>query len=563
VKPIFAALFESAPDAMVLVGPDGRLVMVNRQTERLFGYRRSELIGQPVEILLPEAVAEHHRELRAAFFDHPVARSMGVGLDLIGRRADGTELPVEVSLGPLLTPKGVVVSAAIRDITGRKEAAAALAHAALHDPLTGLPNRQLLADRLEQALLRSARTGSPVAVLFIDGDRFKQINDSRGHAAGDQVLVGLAERILATVRAGDTVARFAGDEFIVLCEAPDVVDSAAGLAERIGTVLSEPFPIEGGDMFLTASIGIAVGLGGVATVDGLIRDADAAMYRAKQNGRARIEFFDEAMRNEIAGRLETQNDLRRAVERCELRLLYQPIVALSSSRIVGVEALVRWEHPQRGLLPPRAFVPLAEEAGLIVPVGGWIIDEAARACARWREHGLYMTVNLSGRQLRQPDLLEVVADAIERNGLPADALRLELTESALMEDLELHGRTISALLRLGVSFAIDNFGTGYSSLTYLRRYPVRTVKIDGSFVAGLGRNQADGAIVDGVIKLAHALGLEVVAGGTETAEQVEHLRRLGCDMAQGFVFAAPGPAKEIDALLVAGARPAAVRVGES
>jgi len=550
----FAALVESAPDAMVIVGSDGLLLLVNRQTELLFGYSREDLLGQPVEILLPEAAAARHRAHRAAYFDEPRPRPMGSGMELFARRADGSEFPVEISLGPLHTDEGTVVSAAIRDITSRREAAAALAHAALHDTLTGLPNRQLLTDRLEQALRRSARTAQPVAVLFLDLDRFKLINDSQGHAAGDDVLVTVAERVGETVRAGDTVARFGGDEFVVLCEGADLDARVAGLAERINAALCAPFVVQGGEFFLSASIGIALGTGRDATADGLLRDADAAMYRAKERGRAGVEFFDEPMRSQVAGRVELQNALHRAVERGELRLAYQPIVDLRSSRIVGVEALLRWQHPERGLLKPDAFISLAEDAGLIVPIGRWLIDEAARACARWRDHGVSVSVNVSARQLRQPDLLEVVAGALERNAVPAGGLRLELTETVLMEDLEFHGRQLTDLRDLGVSLAIDDFGTGYSSLTYLRRFPVSTVKIDRSFVSGLGSNLADSAIVDSVINLAHALDLEVVAEGAETSEQVVCLQDLGCDKAQGFVFAVPGPAEEIDALLDAGVR---------
>jgi diguanylate cyclase (GGDEF)-like protein/PAS domain S-box-containing protein len=548
----FAALVESAPDAMVIVGPDGRLLLVNRQTELLFGYRREELIGQPVEMLLPDAVGGRHQEHRAAYFRDPRPRPMGSGMELYARRSDGTQVPVEISLGPLHTDEGTVVSAAIRDITGRKKADAALAHAALHDALTDLPNRVLLADRLEQALVRSSRSGHPVAVLFLDLDRFKLINDSLGHAAGDQVILTATERLLATVRSGDTVARFGGDEFVVIAEQHEGGLPAAGLAARINAVLRDPFTVEGSEVFLSASIGIALGTGGHATADGLLRDADAAMYRAKERGRARVEFFDEAMRVEAAGRLETQNALHRALDRGELRLFYQPVVELASERVVGVEALLRWEHPQRGLLAPRSFIPLAEEAGLIVPIGQWLIEEAARACAHWRSQGLFVSVNLSARQLRQPDLFGVVAGAVRANALPSGALRLELTESLLMEDLELHGRALTALRDLGVTLAIDDFGTGYSSLTYLRRFPVKVVKIDRSFVAGLGRNLADSAIVDSVIKLAHALDLEVVGEGTETAEQVACLRDLGCDKAQGFYFAPPGPSEAIDVLLASG-----------
>ena len=431
-----------------------------------------------------------------------------------------------------------------------------LAHVAVHDTLTGLPNRVLLADRLSQALRRSAREGSSVAVLFIDLDRFKFVNDSRGHAVGDELLLAVAGRLRGVVRDHDTVARFGGDEFVVVCEDRDAAAQASCIARRIADTLREPVLTDDQEVFLGASIGIAVADRGAASPESLLRDADAAMYRAKERGRDRCEFFDAVMRTEAVARLETQSALHRAVERDELRLHYQPVVDLASGAVCGVEALVRWARPNHGLVGPGAFIPLAEETGLIVPIGRWVLEESARQVARWQEarpgQPLAVNVNLSAAQLRQPDLIADLAAVLAASRLDPGALCLELTESTFMEEADGHGAALAALKALGVNLAIDDFGTGYSSLTYLKRFPVNVLKIDQAFVGGLGRDASDTAIVRSVIDLAHALGLTVVAEGVETAEQAAHLRRLGCDLAQGYYFARPLPPDELDALLERG-----------
>jgi diguanylate cyclase (GGDEF)-like protein/PAS domain S-box-containing protein len=441
-----------------------------------------------------------------------------------------------------------------QDVTGRRRAEEELAHQAVHDALTGLPNRWLVTERLEQALAGASRTGSEVAVLFVDVDRFKLVNDGRGHAAGDGVLVTLAERLRAIVRSDDVVGRFGGDEFVVVCEGRTAALESALMAERITGALREPVLIDGQEVFLSASIGIAVSDGGDPP-ESLLRDADAAMYRAKAKGRARCEFFDDTMRTEAIGHLETQSALHRALERDELRVFYQPVVDLASGAVTGVEALVRWEHPHHGLVPPGSFIPLAEENGLIVPIGEWVVGEAAAQLARWRREpwgrSLTANVNLSARQLRQTDLVPALMGALLRTGLGPESLCLELTETTFMEDAGSHRDTLGEIRALGVGLAIDDFGTGYSSLTYLKRFPVSVLKIDQAFVRGLGEDAADTAIVRSVIDLAHALGLVVVAEGVETADQVAHLRKLGCDQAQGYFFARPQPAEELESLLSA------------
>jgi diguanylate cyclase (GGDEF)-like protein len=450
-----------------------------------------------------------------------------------------------------------------------QERTEALAHQALHDTLTGLPNRALLVDRLDQALAGATRTGRPVAVLFIDVDHFKLFNDSRGHAAGDELIVGVAQRLKQTVRPADTVARFGGDEFVVVSPEAGTLEGATALAGRISAALALPFRLGDQDVFLTVSIGMAVS-GAATPAESLLRNADAAMYRAKQQGRARCEFFDETMRTEAAARLELQTALHWAIERDEMRVFYQPLVEVASGRVVGLEGLVRWDHPERGLLAPASFVPIAEDAGLIVPIDEAVLRQAATDHVRWRElhpelH-LSVAVNVSAHHLRHPGLADQVRGLLEGQGLEPSALCLELTESVLMEDLDRHAETLLDLRRLGVRLAIDDFGTGYSSLTRLRLFPVDMVKIDRSFVAGLGSDPRDTAIVRGVIELAHALDLVVVAEGIERPEQLDELRALRCDLAQGYLFAPPEPADIIDGRLAgahwppAAARPAVRRI---
>ena len=544
----FRNLLESAPDAMVICGENGRISLMNRQAERLFGWTREDLIGQPIEVLLPERFREAHKGHRHRYQTGPQPRAMGSGIELFARRADGSEFPVEISLSPVETQRNVLICAAIRDITDRKEAQAELAHQALHDALTGLPNRALLLDRLDQALAQSQRTGSRVAVLFLDLDRFKLVNDSRGHGAGDELLIGVAERLGRVLRPADTVARFGGDEFVMICQDAGEVGHAMHVADRVADVLRAPFRLGGDDMFVNVSIGIAVSDGSTSAAE-LLRDADAAMYQAKEQGRGRCEFFDETMRTEAAARLDLQTALHWAISRQEMRVFFQPLVDVRSGEPVGVEALARWAHPTDGIVTPDAFIKLAEESGLIVPIDLAVMEAATAQTARWprRIGGVPLSVaaNLSVHHLHHPGLLGHVRQVLDASGLEPSSLCLELTESVLLEDVDRHIRTLLELRELGVRLAIDDFGTGFSSLTYLKRFPVDVVKIDRSFVAGLGTDMSDTAIVRSVIELAHALSLVVVAEGVERPDQLEALRSLGCDLAQGYLFSPPRPSEEL------------------
>ncbi len=429
-----------------------------------------------------------------------------------------------------------------------------LAHRANHDSLTSLPNRALFLEFLSMSLARSQRDGGTLAVLFLDLDRFKHINDGLGHDAGDELLAQLARRLRETMRPSDVVARFGGDEFTVLCDGLDPARAEAQareVARRLLDAIEQPISIEGEDRKLSASLGIAMA-GPGSTAEGLLRDADAAMYSAKENGKARCEMFDDAMRSTLDARLDLETQLERALERDEFRLFLQPIVDLRSGRCVGAEALLRWQNPDRGLVTPDAFIGLAEETGLIIPIGEWALAEACRTVARWEEVGLLspeftMAVNLSARQVAQSDLAEKVRAVIERAGPMASRICLEITESVLMEESSVEA--MQALRDLGVRLSIDDFGTGYSSLGYLKRFPVDSVKVDRSFVDGLGTDSEDSAIVTAVVSLGHALGLSVVAEGVETSGQLQELLTLGCDRAQGYWFSGPRDPNEFAGLL--------------
>lgn len=430
-------------------------------------------------------------------------------------------------------------------------------HEALHDPLTGLPNRNLFLDRLEHSLVQSSRRSSSVAVLFLDLDQFKLVNDSLGHAAGDELLAAVAPRLQQSLRPGDTVARFGGDEFAVLAEDISNERDAIRVAERIAEALTRPFVLRGREHFASASIGIAIGAG-AEEPGALMSDADAALYRAKERGRGGYEIFDEVMRSRVVDHMQTENDLRRALQRSELELHFQPIIRLSDQATVILEALLRWRHPARGLLPPAAFIPVAEESRLIVPIGRWAIEQACLRAAAWQAldpdgHPIGVAVNLSARQLTDPELLRTVRGAVDRSGIDPSTLRLELTESTLLEEVEAPEEALAALRGLGVRLILDDFGTGFSSLGYLKRLPLAGIKLDRAFVENLSDGGDDAAIVRAVTEMATSLGLDVCAEGVETLEQLEAVRSLGCSHAQGFHLGRPVAAGQILDRLAIGA----------
>ncbi|HSC03730.1 MAG TPA: EAL domain-containing protein [Solirubrobacteraceae bacterium] len=477
----------------------------------------------------------------------------GLSVKIEGRSRDAFGVLVIQSMAPRSFAPGDIgflqaLANVLADALERQAIEDAIRERAVHDPLTGLPNRVLFVDRLEHALTRLGRQDSMAAILFLDLDQFKLVNDSLGHHVGDELLTAAAPRLRQALRSSDTVARFGGDEFGILLEDIASERDAIETAERIAAIFARPFVLSGSEHFVTTSIGIALARGG-EQADDLIRDADAAMYRAKDRGRARYEVFDEGMRGRAIERLRVENDLRRAIERGELRLEYQPVVSLRNFSIVGVEALLRWRHPQRGEVPPCEFIPIAEENGLIEPIGRWVLEHACRQAAQWYSARpdaapLTMSVNLSAVQVRR-SLPDVVRSVLRSTGLDPACLSLEITETVMVRDAEGLGEVLQALKALGVRLVLDDFGTGYSSLSYLTRLPLDVLKVDRSFVDGLGSESRDTAITETIIAMSRALSLDVVAEGVETSEHVRELSRLGCGLAQGFHFSRAVPAEEI------------------
>jgi len=432
------------------------------------------------------------------------------------------------------------------DITARKAAEERLLHDAFHDPLTGLPNRALFMDRLGMAIAHAKRRLSyTYAVLFIDLDRFKNVNDSLGHSAGDELLIAVARRLESCLRPGDTVARLGGDEFTILLDEVADVDHAVQVAQRMHKEMARPFRVHGHEVFVTMSLGITVGAGGdYDRPEDVLRDADTAMYGAKSSGKARDAVFDQDMHDRAVALLQLETDLRRAIERSEFEIFYQPIVSLDSGKIDAFEALLRWRHPRRGLLNPYSFVPVAEDTGLIVPIGWWVLHEACSQLADWQSMSmggkhLAVTVNLSSKQFMQADLVERLKDILRKTGVRPESLRLEITESTIMEQAEDAVAKLMALRSFGVKLYIDDFGTGYSSLSYLHRLPVDALKIDRSFISEMGGGGERSEIVRTIVTLARTLRMDVAAEGIETAEQVSRLRALSCHYGQGFFFSEP------------------------
>ncbi len=653
----FRDVVEYAPDAMIVINKDGEIVMMNSQTENLFGYSRQELLGKEIEVLIPMRFRKRHAIYRKSYFHKPEIRRMGMGLELSGHRKDGSEFPVEICLSPLETAEGLLTSSTIRDITERKqteqtlhlaakvfetsregiliadqdrhiltvnkacteitgyseqqiiggatntlqsellgddsyehvwqkidetghwegevtrrksngqsytawvsitairsgtattnyigifsdiserkEAQSRIQFMAEHDFLTRLPSRALLLDRLEQGIASALRNGSQLAVLFLDLDRFKNVNDSLGHNVGDRLLQEVAQRLQKCVRSVDTISRQGGDEFVVILVEIGNMPQVAHIAASIMAAVAQPYRIEGYEINLTTSIGVSMYPSDGADIDTLIKNADVAMYHAKESGRNDFRFFSKEMNTKIGERLALENSLRKALDRNEFVLYYQPQMECMSGRTVGAEALIRWRHPDDGLLLPARFISVAEDCGLIAPIGAWALRSACRQAKTWIDKGypLIISVNVSVAQFRQKDLVQNVLSALKLADLAPGYLELEVTESILAEDVHDALNTLTSLRNIGVRVAIDDFGTGYSSLSYLKRFTIDKLKIDQSFVRDIMTNQSDAEITSAIIAMAKNLRVRVIAEGVETKAQLQFLESRGCDEFQGY-----------------------------
>jgi diguanylate cyclase (GGDEF)-like protein/PAS domain S-box-containing protein len=542
----FRSAFEHAPIGMALMAIDGRLFRVNRALAQILGRSGRELLGASVvDLTHPDDLPELRASMRS-LLNNEVANTQ---LEQRYVHHDGHPVWIAVSVSLVRDLQGTALYfvCQMEDVTERRESGEALAHQAIHDPLTGLPNRLLFVERLERELARAAINHERIAVLFLDLDRFKVVNDSLGHSAGDRLLVAVADRLSAAMGPTDIVARFGGDEFTVICQNVPSEETAELVAERLITAVSKPVALVEGEVFVTASVGIALSGGDDDTSETLLRNADAAMYRAKELGRQRAQLFDARAHHHAVDSLRTGNALHRAIERGEMRVHYQPVVSLDDGMLSGFEALIRWEHPERGLVPPGEFIPLAEETGLIVPLGAWVLAEACRQLREWHAASttgrlLTMSVNLSPRQLAEPGLPSEVDAILHDSGVRADSVWLEITESTLMRDAESAVSALGALRALGLHLAVDDFGSGYSSLAYLERLPVEALKIDRAFVEGIGQRADSSAIATAIVSLARALRLRTVAEGIETTDQLRELRTVACELGQGYLFGAPQPA---------------------
>ena len=538
---VHEAVLELSNEALVGVDEWGTVTQWNAAAEDLYGFSKGEALGAKLEeLVIPvrhrQSFLESLRTVREVAGRNPISRGP---LETTAVDSSGREFPVEWTATWVPVRDGMACRAFVRDISVRKAAEAELISGAVTDGVTGLANRALLDDRLGHALARLESSGGSLAVMFVDLDRFRLVNDSLGHATGDTVLRELAGRMKASLRLVDTVARFGGDKFVVLCE-DTVGHEAMKLAERIVAEIQEPVPIDGQQISVGASIGISVVDGRSVTAEDPLRDAEVAMYRAKELGRSRAEMFDEWMRHRATGRLRAESDLRRAITGGELKVFYQPIVSTATEQIRGVEALVRWEHPERGLLPPSEFIPLAEDTGLIVPLGAWVLANACAEVSRWSlPADFHLAVNLAARQLEEEGLPDSVTAVLEQTGLPPWQLCVEITETGMMEQSDTATANLHRLHEMGIGIAIDDFGTGYSSLLRLRRFPIDLLKIDRLFVSGAGRNPDDTAILTAIVDLARTLGVSTLAEGVETPYQLEFIRSLGCQFAQGFRWSPP------------------------
>lgn len=547
----FRATFDQAAVGIVHADLKGKILRVNQRICDITGYTRDELI----EATFHDITHPDDLEVDIKHVEQLLAGSIQTfSIEKRYIRKDGSHVWVNLTVSLVCdsSSESKYFIAVVEDITERKQAEETIRYMAYYDPLTDLPNRTLLNDRLTLALANARRSGDTVAMLFLDLDNFKTINDTLGHIVGDQLLQAVAERLRGCLREGDTIARLGGDEFTLLLPRISHVEDAAKTAQKVIDALKEPFDFNGRELHVTTSIGIALYPNDGEDVLTLLKNADTALYRAKEQGRNNYQLYAPAMNSSALERLYLESSMRKALERGEFALHYQPQVNLNTGKIVGMEALVRWQHPEFGLILPAEFIPIAEETGLILPIGEWVLNTACKRGRAWQDAGyqdIRVAVNLSARQFQQRDLIGVVKQALDESGLDPNYLELEITESAIMKDADAAVSILHKLKEIGIKVAIDDFGTGYSSLSYLKRFPIDILKIDQSFVRDITIDPDDAAIAKAIITLAHSLGLTALAEGVENVEQVEFLRSLKCDGVQGYLFSCPVPAEEATELL--------------
>jgi diguanylate cyclase (GGDEF)-like protein/PAS domain S-box-containing protein len=539
-------ILNAASDGVVWVAQDGQILLANPAMQALTGYSTDELLGKNLSILLPEQIRQHHGASMRSYFTEPRARAMG-SLDLSIRRRDGALQPVDISLGYWSDRNGKYAIAYIRDLRERKQMEATLRHRATHDELTALPNRWLFHLQLNQALVRASRSGLRVAVLFLDLDYFKSVNDSFGHATGDALLVQVAQRMRDVLRESDMLARLGGDEFAILLSDLQGSEEAVGVAAKLLNSLEKTFRVQDKDVHSGGSLGLAFYPDDSQDSDTLLRYADLAMYQAKQAGRGGYACYSQDMDKRVHEDMQIHMRLKEAIAQGILQLHYQPQVDVQTGAVVGAEALLRWHDPVLGHVSPARFIPLAEATGLILPLSDWVLQTACEQIAQWSRAGmpLRIAVNFSAHQFRQRNMPEKVRDALLRSGAEAHLLEIEITESAAMAHPEQAREQLNSLVTLGCSVALDDFGTGYSSLAYLKALPVSKIKISQAFMSGLPHDEGDASISRAVIAMAHSMGMTLVAEGVEKPVQLEFLRDYGCEVYQGWLFAKAMPADEL------------------
>ncbi|MET3726876.1 diguanylate cyclase (GGDEF)-like protein/PAS domain S-box-containing protein [Fictibacillus halophilus] len=546
----FRSVIESANDSIILSDRTGTIISWNKGAELIFGFTEKEALGKNLEIIIPDKFRKAHKQGMERYLLSGEPKVIGNTVELEGLRKDGSEFPIELSLAAWQEDENVYFSSIIRDITERKRNEKKINQMVYRDPLTGLPNRLLLNDRLSQALELADENKQTIGIMFIDLDRFKYINDTLGHAVGDQLLIEIAKRIQSCVGKNDTVCRQGGDEFIVLIP-NTTADEVSKIAQQIVDLFSSSVMVNEQELFVTPSIGIAMYPGDGRDIETLIKNADTAMYRVKEQGKNNFQFYTPEMNEAVTKKMKLEIGLRKALERDEFQIVYQPQIDVETGGIIGVEALLRWHHPEWGTISPAEFIPIAEETGLILQIGEWVLHGACLQNKEWQNAGyapLRMAVNISSRQFQQSDLVERVSRILRETGLDAQYLELELTES-IIQDSKYAVAKMQLLKEMGIHLSIDDFGTGYSSLSYLKTFPIHTLKIDQSFTRNIYADPKDASLVETIIAMAHNLDLKVIAEGVETEEQLQFLQQKQCNEAQGYFFSRPISAEELVVIL--------------